>query len=59
MNYVQAQKAMEKLTDKLKPVLGTVKPVKVKLCARDMGCILKGYQAVNDCLEMGLNGEGE
>jgi len=56
MNYEQAQRAMKKLTDKLP--LGTIKPKKVKLCARDMDCILKGYQAINDCLDIGLNGEG-
>lgn len=57
MDYVQAQKAMKRLTDKL--ALGTVKPVQVKLCARDMDCILKGYQAINDCLEIGLDGKGD
>jgi len=56
VNYEQARKRMKRLTGKLP--LGTVKPVKVELCARDMDCILKGYQAINDCLEIGLNGEG-
>jgi DNA-directed RNA polymerase subunit F len=49
MNYKQAKKVLENKTF----------AKRTELTSEQLEAIEKAKQAINDCLEMGLNGEGE